>query len=147
MIIRHEYVWQWKTELVADINPDVADAVDPGPAWSHRDKYALGFNGALYFQADDGRHGAELWRTTSAGGVELVADIAWSSPGSEPYSFAIFKDQRYFAAATAATGEQLFRFDGKDVSVATNIDAEAGRRRRLQGLTVYKDALYFLHSN
>jgi ELWxxDGT repeat protein len=141
MIIKYYFETVLNPALVADLNPGPAHAYEIPFGIANRNSWGCGFAGALYFQANDGQSGAELWRTTGAG-AELVADIEPGPSGSAPHAFAVYQDSLYFAATTWETGEELFRYDGTTVSLAADIEPgpDGGK---IAGLTVYKDALYF----
>lgn len=70
------------------------------------------FKGYVYFSADDGLHGRELWRGTSKGEVELVADITPGSEGSTISDFAGFGDLMLFRLDQATGGSELWCTDG-----------------------------------
>ena len=64
--------------MVKDINPGSSSS---GPA------DLTNVNGTLYFQADDGAHGFELWKSDgTAAGTVMVKDIDPGSTGSDPRS-------------------------------------------------------------
>ncbi|MFN8642748.1 MAG: hypothetical protein U0802_14255 [Candidatus Binatia bacterium] len=95
-------------QLVQDINRS------PGAGG---DSSAAGFvrlGDATYFVADDGVHGAELWRTGGTPqSTRLVADI---NPGRGDGLFAatltVLRDQLYFAAGDTVHGCGLWKSDG-----------------------------------
>jgi ELWxxDGT repeat protein len=133
--------WNTTTTMVADINPGAADAAHALFGFGARHELMAVYDGSVYFQADDGQAGAELWRTSGGSAVQ-VAELAPGPQGSSPHDFAVFQKQLYFAATTPGTGEELFRFDGSSASLAaeTHPGAEGGE---IFGLTVYAGALYF----
>ncbi len=133
--------WKGQTALVRDINPGPADAADALFGYSARNGLMAAYEDALYFQADDGQTGAELWRAEGAE-TSRVADVAPGAAGSRPHSFAEFQGKLYFAASRPATGEELYRYDGVAPGIAVEIapGAEGGE---IAGLTEYDGALYF----
>jgi ELWxxDGT repeat protein len=133
-----------QTSMVGDINPGAADAVNILFGFSQRNEYMGTFQGKLYFQADDGQSGAELWRV-EAGVASQVQDLAAGSAGSAPHSFVEFQNKLFFAATTPGTGEELFSYDGTSINVAAET-APGAAGAEITALTEYKGSLYFTRS-
>jgi ELWxxDGT repeat protein len=97
--------------------------VNPGPAPSYPSSLATGPDGYLYFTADDGAHGRELWRANGAT-AELVKDIKPGPDSGSPQFLVAFDGQVYFAADdgtfsdTAPSGNELWRTDGTEGGTA-----------------------------
>ena len=72
---------------------------------------SIAFNGWLYFSAQDGTHGYELWRT-NGDTTELVRDINAGSYNSYPSFFYVEGDWLYFSADDGEHGHELWRTDG-----------------------------------
>jgi ELWxxDGT repeat protein len=84
----------------------------PGPAGSGpRD--LTNVNGTLFFRANDGTSGYELWKSdgTSTGTV-LVRDIQTGAANSFPYWFANVNGTLFFAANDGTSGYELWKSDG-----------------------------------
>ncbi|HEX6269324.1 MAG TPA: hypothetical protein VFZ43_03745 [Anaerolineales bacterium] len=141
MIFKYYFKTGLNVVRVADINPGTADTINFPEGVAPQNQYAHSFAGALYFQANDGQSGAELWRTTGLG-AELVADIVPGPDESAPHALAVYQNALYFAATIPETGEELFRYDGTSVSLAADIDP-GPNGGIIGGLTVYNGALYF----
>lgn len=69
-------------------------------------------DGYLYFTADDGTNGSELWRSDGTkGGTRMVKDInPWGS--SNPRYLTVLDGILYFQANDGVQGIELFRSDG-----------------------------------
>ena len=85
--------------LLADVNTVTGSSGPTEPAV---------FNGVVYFQASDGVHGRELWRSDgTAEGTYMVKDINLGPDDSNPSDLTIFNGAIYFAAEDATTGGEL----------------------------------------
>ncbi|SFN64274.1 Por secretion system C-terminal sorting domain-containing protein [Bizionia echini] len=107
------------TGLFLEINPSTANTLNAGS--NPRDFYI--FDGFLFFSADDGIHGRELWRTNgTAAGTTMVADIFPNNlnpafgKDSSPSFFIEFNNELFFAARgydtglNQITGQELYKY-------------------------------------
>ena len=64
----------------------------------------------LYFEVNDGVHGAELWKVKADGTVALASDIRPGATGSVPNNLTQFNGELYFAANDGGpTGVNLWK--------------------------------------
>jgi ELWxxDGT repeat protein len=100
---------------VEDINPNAGGSSDPGGFTA--------LSGYLYFQADNGATGYELWRTDGTTlGTTLVEDINTNAGGSSyPWNFTALGDYLYFSASDDGTSLDLWRVDGSGLTESSSI--------------------------
>ena len=131
-------LWRYAggVQQVANLHPDIG---------TNQSSYPTGlttFNGALFFMADDGEHGWELWKHD---GVETkLFDLNPGGPASSSYpkEFTAFNNELYFPAFSDTTGFELWRTDGNTATLAADVQAGA-ESSYPKYLTAYKGALYF----
>ena len=105
-----------KTVLVKDINPGFADSVATSVNIGQYDSRsippdtAVAPNGTMYFAANDGQHGVELWETDATPtGTKLVKDIQPGIFGSFPMHLAIAGNTLLFSADDGVHGAELWQ--------------------------------------
>lgn len=101
--------------------------------------------GRLFFTADDGVHGSELWTTDgSAAGTALVADINPGASGSAPTALAAIDGVLLFAADDGIHGRELWRSDGRLLGTVMIQDIGPGSfSSSPSGFTKSGDLVYF----
>jgi ELWxxDGT repeat protein len=82
------------------------------------------FNNALFFAADDGIHGWELWKYDGVNAI-LVGDLN-ESGDSFPDSLTVFNGALYFSATTPSTGYELWKCDGQNIVLAADVNPGSG---------------------
>ncbi len=92
------------TKMISDINPGKSD--------SNPSEFTL-VNGEVYFIADDGVHGTELWKTDISGaGANMVMDIYPGPQSSSPTALWDYDGVLLFAADDGVHGYEPWRSDG-----------------------------------
>ena len=98
------------TVCVADINPGYFSTTGPV---SSSPGNLTNVNGTLFFTADDGSSGVELWKSDgTAAGTVRVADLIPGSAGSSPSFLTNLNGTLFFAAFDYAKGSELWKSDG-----------------------------------
>jgi ELWxxDGT repeat protein len=99
----------------------------------------------VFFVADDGRTGRELWATNGTHrGTRRVVDLVPGPAGSTPHDLVAVGDAVYFFAASpgAAAGEGLFKSDG--TRAGTVLVSDLAGFSQARDLTVAADRLFFV---
>jgi ELWxxDGT repeat protein len=109
------------TVLVKDILPGSGSGV----GWNH--DFSEPIEGFVYFKANDGIHGEELWRTdgTPAGTV-MIMDIYPGSQSSQPSGFIEINERILFSATDGVNGRELWETDGTSLGTSLFLDIRAG---------------------
>ena len=110
--------------------------------------YAV-LNNTLFFNADDGVHGSELWTSdgTSAGTnmvINLRADGGGIFYSGAPFNMITFNNKVYFTASDDTHGAELFSSDGTAAGTQMVKDMEPGTQGSVpQQSVIYNGNLYF----
>lgn len=125
------------TTLVADIRTGSLSS-SPAPVRATPTSVVVGET--LYFQANNGTVGIELWKTDgTAAGTQLVHDINPALASSSPEAFDIWGDKVAFIA-TADGGRTVWTSDG---TAAGTMSTGFAPLSAIDGVNVEGGALYF----
>ena len=73
--------------------------------------YLTAVGSTLYFRANDGTNGSELWKSDgTASGTVIVKDIYSGSTGSSPTYLTAVGSTLYFRAYDATNGVELWKY-------------------------------------
>ena len=104
------------TVLVKDINPGSGSSF---PLFIPPSTKLINVGGTLFFPADDGSTGTELWTSDGTeSGTTLVKDINSGSGNSSPEVLTDVGGTLFFAAENGSTGHELWTSDGTSSGTA-----------------------------
>lgn len=128
------------TMLVKDINPGPQGSIPLNI------NNLASFKGKLYFNANDGAKGPELWVSDGTeAGTMLVSDINPGANGSDPSMLTPWNDSLlWFRANNGATGQELFITNGSAAGTQLVKDIRPGATGSdLDHLTLVNGTLFF----
>jgi len=103
----------------------VAD-IRPG-SFGSSPRYLTAVGNTLYFVANDGSRGYELWKSDgTSGGTRRVADVNPGSADSNPRFLTAIGNILYFQANDGSSGVELWRSDGTDGGTSRVADLNPG---------------------
>ncbi len=97
-----------------DANP-TNNTIFDGYDWGRIDTYYAVFNGISYFSANDGIHGAELWRSDgTTAGTFLIKDINPGIASSNVRDITISGGKIFFSATNETNVQEIWVTDGTE---------------------------------
>ncbi len=129
------------SHIVTDIHSGPSHGITP----IYSDPQLVSTGERLFFFADDGVHGKELWTSTGpAASTHLVTDIVAGAGSPSPRSLTVLGNRVFFVAADGATGRELWVSDGTAVGTHVARDVVPGPASSLPAyLTSAGDRLFF----
>ncbi|HPI04948.1 MAG TPA: T9SS type A sorting domain-containing protein [Saprospiraceae bacterium] len=103
--------------LVKDIN-NVLVSANP--------RNMANMNGTIFFSADDGLHGRELWKTTGTDASTVMIKDIHPSGSSNPGNFCLLNGTIFFTATSPFFGTELWKTDGTAEGTVQVKDLAAG---------------------
>jgi len=113
--------------------PHLVKDINPGEASSLAEMF-VAFKDAIYFRANDGTHGVELWRTDGTGeGTHLVVDLFQGHLNGVPGNLTAVGGTLFFHGFTEPTGSKVFTSDGTAEGTQLLVDTFPGAPGGPQG--------------
>lgn len=114
--------WSQTPELVKEIRPGSNDGIT-----YFLEQPFTEFNGRIYFAADDGTTGTELWVSDGTdAGTKLLKDLNEGSEGSDCQKFYPTENYLFFVATDEEHGRELWRTDGTEDGTQMIMDINIG---------------------
>lgn len=102
------------------------------------------FNNKIYFSANDGSHGVELWMSDgTAIGTTLFKDLNIGASGSSPSQLTVTSNHLYFVASDGAAGDKLWVSDGTSNGTHSVAGLNPKTGTSFYSLTALNDELFF----
>jgi ELWxxDGT repeat protein len=88
-------------------------SLNTGNFYGFNPQYLTNVNGTLFFAANDGSLGYELWKSDgTTTGTTIVADINQRAGSSYPQYFTNVNGELFFSATDGSTGQELWQSNG-----------------------------------
>jgi ELWxxDGT repeat protein len=131
------------TPVAADAAPALVKDINAGG--SSGPKYLVDVAGTLFFTANDGIHGRELWRSNGTrAGTRIVRNIGPGSADGSPQELTAVGQTLYFTANDGVHGRELWMSDGTHDGTRMVRDITPGSRSsQISHLTRVGGRLYF----
>lgn len=98
----------------------------------------------LFFAADDGINGTELWASDgTAAGTRMVKDIIPGVNGSNPGGFTVMNNKLYFLAKSLAGNNRIYVSDGSPLGTTLIWDNQCTLLDNAGGFPILNNELYF----
>jgi ELWxxDGT repeat protein len=115
------------TQRLSEVNPGAGNPIRFNNLGLAGQEAVAAPLGGFVFVGDDGSHGPEIWRTDgTAGGTNLIKDIAPGSSGSSPFGLAVFNGKVLFNATDPAHGSEIWVTDGTAAGTGLLLDVQPG---------------------
>ena len=130
--------------IVKDIKTGSSDSFDIGMAVEFTQ-----FGEDVYFAADDGITGVELWKTDgTTSGTILVRNVDLNANSSNPKHLTVVGDDLYFTANDGVHGTELWKSNGTSVGTEIHSDiSEGSNSSNPKDLIAFSNNLYFVAHN
>jgi ELWxxDGT repeat protein len=135
------------TVLVADLNTTTGILTGTAPhlELSSFPTLLTDVTGTLFFAADDGLHGRQLWKLAGAAGPVRLTDINPVTVGSKPAGMTSVNGTVFFAADDGVHGDELWKTDGTAAGTVLVKDVNPGPAGSAPvDLTAGNGTLFFL---
>lgn len=136
------FIQVWFISTKSNAQYAIIQDIRLGSSGSNPSDFAI-FNGVLYFGANDGNSGKELWKYDGTNAPTMVADIRPGSSGAAPSNLMTFNNRLYFTANNGTNGTELWEYDGVNTpSMVADIAPGPGNGVRYKPVE-YNGKLYF----
>ncbi len=118
----------WKSDGTSGGTVIIKD-INAGADSSYDDTYTTFFanNNVLYFDANDGTHGTELWKTDgTSGGTVMIKDINAGAASSNVENLTALGNTVLFSATDVTHGTELWKTDGTSAGTVLVKDIASG---------------------
>lgn len=128
------------TQMLKDINLQGGGGGQPNLSSNPSNLMQVG--STVYFTADDGLHGTELWKT-AGGSTVLVKDITVGTSSSYISEMVAYNGKMYFVASNPADLQSSLWVTDGTTAGTTKITINPNGGSRVSNLVVYNNELYF----